>query len=107
MSQTRTIDSKLLRAAHAVACRNEWSSDDIALVRRMAADGATSIQVSEALGGYIRPNTVLKRAAKLGIKFRAKKAHFGEMTTLSCRSYENGVSARIYRPRTIEIGGGK
>lgn len=76
----------------------DWSPSEIAMVRRMAAAGASTTEVSEAFGGRFKPATIYTRATKLGIRFHLGKRRYGIETTLP--SGDIGVAPRPGRPST-------
>ncbi len=74
--------TKMERLALAWKRPPAWTSAEIAIVRKMAANGESCKSVADALGGKCQPNTVRSRAAKLGIKFHGiSRAHYGIQTT--------------------------
>lgn len=76
--------SKTLETARFLAKRPaEWSSEQVAIVRRLAADGASGEVIAATLGG-ITGSAVRYRAKKLGIRIYSFRAHRGKPVTLSC-----------------------
>ena len=65
--------------------RGGLTSDEIVIVRRIAASGQTSAVAAAAIG--MVPATLRYHTRKLGIAFRGPaKAHYGKPTTLGERS---------------------
>jgi hypothetical protein len=84
--------SRTLEAARSLAKRPaEWSSEQVAIVRRLAADGASAEFIAASLGS-ISAAAVRGRASKLGIRISSRRAHLGKPVTLS-----NGQKGRPSR----------
>lgn len=75
----------------------DWSSSEVATVRKMAAQGSSRFEIAEALGGRWSPDCVYRRAVKLGIKFWGNnKRKYGVETSLPKRQL--WIDPRHYRP---------
>lgn len=101
MSAFSTINSELLRRAHAVSRWADLSSAEIGVMRKMAAEGASAAAVKEALNLSIGEAAVRYQARKLGISFRKNRAHAGELTGFP--DWE-GAGMQTFRPKRIGEG---
>lgn len=65
---------KTLAAAKVLARRPaEWSSDQVAIARRMAASGATAEAIGTALGSTLSKDALWARLKKLGIRCQGRR----------------------------------
>lgn len=73
----------LLRRVRRLARYRSWSASEVAMVRKMAANGLGAPEVKIAIGSDLSSLAIWKRAKELGIRFHANQLrHYGEETTL-------------------------
>jgi len=99
------INDKRLKMARALARRpDEWTSEQVAAVRKIAAQGGSAAEAARALGSTYLIATVYQRAKRLGILFRKGKSHDGGDTTIPTLHKSGLVDGRAYAPKRTNEG---
>ena len=100
------INDKRLKMARALAHRpDEWTSEQVAAVRKIAARGGSVTEAAQAVGWTGSEEGALARAKRLGIRFHGNsKAHSGGDTTLPMLHKSGLVDGRGYAPKRTNGG---